>query len=53
LTAVPGIALPDVLVRELKEFKDIDYFIITFFAFTLKIVNSLLYTQPCLQGDKF
>lgn len=44
-------AWPDILVSELKEFKDIDYLIITFFASSLKIVNSLFHSQPCLQGD--
>lgn len=53
LEAVPGTALPDVLVRQLKESKDIDPLVIAFFAFTLKIVSSLFHTQPCLQGDKF
>lgn len=53
LKAVPGTALPDVLVRQLKEFKDIDCLVIAFFASTLKIVSSLFHTQPCLQGDKF
>lgn len=40
-----------ILVSELKEFKDIDYLIITFFASSLKIVNSLFHSQPCPQGD--
>lgn len=44
LKAVPGTGLPDILVRELKEFKDIDYLIITFFASTLKVVNSQFHT---------
>lgn len=53
LEAVPGTALPDVLLRQLKEFKDIDRLVIAFFASTLKIICSLFHTQPCLQGDKF
>lgn len=44
LKAVPGTGLPDILVGELKEFKDIDYLIITFFPSTLKVVNSLFHT---------
>lgn len=50
LNAVPGTALPDILVSELKEFKDIDYIIITFFVSSVKIVNSLFHAQPCPQG---
>lgn len=48
---LPGPALPDILVSELKEFKNIDYLIIIFFTFSLKIVNSLFRAQPCPQGD--